>query len=102
MICTETDGLPVHGQFVLGKKSSCEEPEYGLNDRHPARTFQAAEKSKRHSCSVMGVTARLDTQRRPHWINSKRRFGRTKSMVVVNSPPESRVSSLYGVLFFDG
>src|ERR1700752_2472603 len=67
------------------------------------RQFQGAVKSMRPCWSLIGVTvAQLDTNSDPHWTNSNRWLGSTKSMVVVNGPPYNMFRSLYGPLFVEG
>src|SRR5689334_3276559 len=65
------------------------------------KMFQAAQKSIRHSSSEIGVTvARVEIHQRPACTNSKRKFGRMKS-IVVEMGPESP-NNLYGPLFREG
>jgi hypothetical protein len=58
------------------------------------KQFHAAQKSMRHWSCVIGVTvAREENHQRPACTNSNRRFGNTKSIVVVTGAP-AKPSSL--------
>src|SRR5437879_13603446 len=64
-------------------------------------TFQAAQKSIRHSCSVIDVTvAREETQYGPHVTTSSRRLGRAIWVVVALGSPVTR-SDAYGALLLE-
>src|SRR5262249_10594335 len=72
----------------------------GRNAKTGSGKFHAATKSIRHRSRRTGVTvARLENHIFPLRSISVRRFGSTKSIVVVTLSPVIHLSSLYGALF---